>query len=163
MIPWTRVVDCDSKIDQGRHAMFLSLPLLNICSNGRVFCILDALVEKMINHVVLIWAIKFNFKQVKVKSLEVCTAWKVMGFLEFYIFPGYKNINMLKTVLKKTLWTFFYGWSSTGSRLEPLRGGSLHFTTKFPEIPGYYFIDLRRIKGWVNLKATQWFWTRLNH
>ena len=28
----------------------------------------------------------------------------------------------------------FYGWSSTASRLEPLRGGSLLFTTKFPEI-----------------------------
>ena len=28
----------------------------------------------------------------------------------------------------------FYGWVSTASRLEPLRGGSLLFTTKFPEI-----------------------------
>ena len=27
----------------------------------------------------------------------------------------------------------FYGWDSTASRLEPLRGGSLLFTTKFPE------------------------------
>ena len=30
----------------------------------------------------------------------------------------------------------FHGWSSTASRLEPLRGGSLLFTNKFPEIPG---------------------------
>ena len=30
----------------------------------------------------------------------------------------------------------FYGWSSTASRLQPLRGGSLLFTTQFPEIPG---------------------------
>ena len=30
----------------------------------------------------------------------------------------------------------FYWWGSTASRLEPLRRGSLHFTTKFPEIPG---------------------------
>ena len=29
-----------------------------------------------------------------------------------------------------------YGWGSTASRLEPLRGGSLLFTTKFPESPG---------------------------
>ena len=29
----------------------------------------------------------------------------------------------------------FYGWGSTASRLQPLRGGSLLFTTKFPEIP----------------------------
>ena len=28
----------------------------------------------------------------------------------------------------------FYGWGSTGSRLESLRGGSLLFATKFPEI-----------------------------
>ena len=38
----------------------------------------------------------------------------------------------------------FYGWGSTASRLEPLRGGSLLFTTKFPEIPGTHFIDLGR-------------------
>ena len=36
----------------------------------------------------------------------------------------------------------FNGWGSTASRLEPLRGGSLLFTTKFPEIPGTHFIDL---------------------
>ena len=28
----------------------------------------------------------------------------------------------------------FYGWGSTVSRLEPLLGGSLLFTTKFPEV-----------------------------
>ena len=41
----------------------------------------------------------------------------------------------------------FYGSSSTASRLEPFRGGSLPFTTKFAEIPGTHFIDLRRMKG----------------
>ena len=41
----------------------------------------------------------------------------------------------------------FYGWDSTASRLEPLRGGSLLFTTKFPEIPYTYFINLGRMKG----------------
>ena len=41
----------------------------------------------------------------------------------------------------------FYGWGSTASRLEPLRGSSLFFTTKFPEIPGTHFIDLGRMKG----------------
>ena len=44
----------------------------------------------------------------------------------------------------------FYGWGSTASRLEPLRGGSLLFTTKFPDIPGTHFIDLGRMKGWVD-------------
>ena len=40
--------------------------------------------------------------------------------------------------LKKKLYFMapFYGWGSTASRLEPLRGGSLLFTTKFPEISG---------------------------
>ena len=41
----------------------------------------------------------------------------------------------------------FYGWGSTASRLEPLRGGSLLFTTKFPEIPGTHFMNLGRMKG----------------
>ena len=40
----------------------------------------------------------------------------------------------------------FYGWDSTGSRLEPLQEGSLLFTTKFPETPGAHFIDLGRMK-----------------
>ena len=52
----------------------------------------------------------------------------------------------------------FYGRGSTASKLEPLRGGSLLFTTRFPEIPGTHFIDLGRMKGWLDLGATQWFW-----
>ena len=43
--------------------------------------------------------------------------------------------------------TPFYGWGSTASRLDPLRGGSLLFTTTFSKIPGTHFIDLRRMKG----------------
>ena len=41
----------------------------------------------------------------------------------------------------------FYGWDSTASRLEPLQGGSLCFTTKSREIPGTHFIDFGRMKG----------------
>ena len=41
----------------------------------------------------------------------------------------------------------FYGWGSIASRLVPLRGGSLLFTTKFPDISGTHFIDLGRMKG----------------
>ena len=48
----------------------------------------------------------------------------------------------------------FYGRGSTASRLQPLRGGSLLFTTKFPDIPGTHFIDLGRMKGWVDLGAS---------
>ena len=48
----------------------------------------------------------------------------------------------------------FYGWGSSASMLEPLREGSLLFTTKFPEIPGTHFIDFGRMKGWVDLGTT---------
>ena len=41
----------------------------------------------------------------------------------------------------------FYGWGLTASRLQPLRGDSLLFTTQFPEIPGTHFIELVRMKG----------------
>ena len=37
----------------------------------------------------------------------------------------------------------FYGWGSTASTLEPLRGDSLLFTTKFSEIPSIHFIDMK--------------------
>ena len=51
----------------------------------------------------------------------------------------------------------FYGWGSTTSRLVQLQGGSLRFTTKFPDIPGTHFMDLGRMKGWVDLEATREF------
>ena len=38
--------------------------------------------------------------------------------------------------------------------MEPLRGDSLLFTTKFPEIPGTHFNNLKRMKGWVDLEGT---------
>ena len=47
---------------------------------------------------------------------------------------------------KKNFMAPFYGWGSTASRLEPLQGGSLLFTTKFPET-GTHFIDLGKMKG----------------
>ena len=39
------------------------------------------------------------------------------------------------------------GVKKTASRLEPLQGGSLLFTTKFPEVSGTHFIDFRWMKG----------------
>ena len=55
--------------------------------------------------------------------------------------------KLVNTFKKTTLWPPFYGWGSTTSRLEPLRGGSLIFTTKFPDIPDNHFTDLGRMKG----------------
>ena len=48
----------------------------------------------------------------------------------------------------------FNGWDSTTLKLESLRGDSLLFTTKFPEIPGTNFTNHGRMKGWINLRAT---------
>ena len=41
----------------------------------------------------------------------------------------------------------FYGCGSTAQKLEPLRGGSLLFTTKFPETPGADFMNIGRMKS----------------
>ena len=41
---------------------------------------------------------------------------------------------------------------------EPHWGGSLLYNTTFPEIPDTYFINLGKMKGWVNPGATQLFW-----
>ena len=60
-------------------------------------------------------------------------------------------------IKKKNFIAPFCGWGSTASRLQPLRRGSLLFTTQFPEIPGTLFIDLGRMKGRVDFGATQWF------
>ena len=65
----------------------------------------------------------------------------------------------LKHLNKKNFMISFYGWGSTASRLQPLREDNLLFTIQFPEIPDTHFIDLGRMKGWVNPGATQWFWT----
>ena len=43
---------------------------------------------------------------------------------------------------KKNLVAPFHGWGSTASRLEPLRGSNLLFTTKFPDILGTHFTTL---------------------
>ena len=42
---------------------------------------------------------------------------------------------------KKDFMALFHGWGSTASRLEPLSGGSLLFTIKFPEIAGTHFLS----------------------
>ena len=66
-----------------------------------------------------------------------------------YFIHTYFQKNFLKNFMAP-----FYGWSSTALRLEPLPGGTLLFTTKFPEIPCTHLIDLRRMKDLVDLGAT---------
>ena len=43
---------------------------------------------------------------------------------------------------------------------ETLQEGILCFTINSPEISGAPSIDLGRMKGWVDLGATKWFWTQ---
>ena len=62
--------------------------------------------------------------------------------------PIWKDVIPISNKLKqRNFMAYFYRWGSTASRLEPPRGGSLLFTTKFPEIPGTHFIDLGRMKS----------------
>ena len=51
----------------------------------------------------------------------------------------------------------FHGLGSTAPRLEPLRGGSLPFTTKFPETPGAHFINLGSLKAESTLEPPSGF------
>ena len=80
----------------------------------------------------------------------------VFGHFVKLALKGLTNIYLLNNF---NFMAPFSGWGSTASRLEQFRGGSLLFTNQFPEIPGTRFIDLGRMKGWVDLGATQWFWT----
>ena len=54
---------------------------------------------------------------------------------------------MVNRIAKKIFMASFYGWGSIASRLgESLRGGSLLFPTKFPEISDTHFIDLGKMR-----------------
>ena len=98
----------------------------------------------------------FWYQFVENYSLEYSVSNSLPAFLIF--------LNEKQHVLQVMRWENknfmapFYGWGSTASRQELLWGGSLLFTTKFPEIPGTHFVKLGRMKGWVKLGATQWFW-----
>ena len=41
-----------------------------------------------------------------------------------------------------------------------LRGDSFLFTIQFPWVTCNQLIDLKKMKSWVDLGATQWLWTR---
>ena len=64
--------------------------------------------------------------------------------------------------LQKNFLTPFYGQGSTDclKYTEPLQGGSLLFITKFWKIPATHLINLGRMKGWLDLGATRWLWTK---
>ena len=53
---------------------------------------------------------------------------------------------MIEDLTFKTLCPFLWMGFNSLKAAEPLRGGSLHFTTKFLEIAGTHLIDL----GWLS-------------
>ena len=53
------------------------------------------------------------------------------------------------------LWIGFICLKAT----KPLRRDFLLFTAKYPEGPATHLLDFGRMKGWVDLGATLWFWT----
>ena len=68
-------------------------------------------------------------------------------FLKIDEFNAYKPPKIDLDKISVLLYEKLCGLFMATLWLEPLRGGSLLLTTKFPEIPGTHFIDLRRIKG----------------
>ena len=50
---------------------------------------------------------------------------------------------------KKNLTAPFYGWGSTASRIGPFQGGTLLFTTKFPEILRLIYLTLHLARGYI--------------
>ena len=132
--------------------------LLAVCQWRHMFSVLILLLENSKNSnnsFILKWFIYFHF----LKNL----------FWETTITIFIDNISCLKkTFMKKVFKVLFKKLYDPFLRMgfnclkavEPLRGGSLLRTTKFLEVLSTHLIDLGRLKGWVDLGATQWFWTR---
>ena len=57
--------------------------------------------------------------------------------------------------MKKDFIARFHGWGSTASRLErdSVRGGSLLFIIKFPEIAGTHFLSISEVQTTQILKS----------
>ena len=68
----------------------------------------------------------------------------------------YQCYELFKKIYGPFLWM---GFNCLKTK-ERLWRESLLFTTKPLEIPGTELINLRGMKGWVNLGATQWFLTQ---
>ena len=65
----------------------------------------------------------------------------------FNFLRTWSNFKKLSIHKKKLYGPFSWMEFSCVKAREPIRGGSLLYTTKFPEIPDTTFSDLRRMKG----------------
>ena len=111
---------------------------------------IECLEEKMINHIVLYEQLSLMLSWSNWSLSKFVLPGKLKDFWNFKSFLVTKTSTCSKLFFKKkkkALWTLFYGRGSTVSRPKRLQGGSLLFTTKFPEIPGTHFIYLRKMKS----------------
>ena len=74
-----------------------------------------------------------------------------------------ENLNfilLLKKNFKKKLYgPFLWMRFNCLKATKPFQGDSLLLTTQSPRVPGPHLINLRQMNCWIDLGATQWFWT----
>ena len=87
--------------------------------------------------------------------------------LQWEIYNGIGKILFWQSLCKtkenfENLIAPFYGWFQLcqSCRATTLLGDCLLFTNESRGVPGAHFINLEGTKGWVNLAATQSFWTQ---
>ena len=130
---------------EGKITIFKSLTISKIVYLALLTMIPNSVIDKLRQiQKMFLW----GNKKLKIKNEKLCNKCKDGGL---------KNVGIVHETLN--FMAPLYGWVWSAARLEPLQGGSLLFTNKFPEIPGTHFINLRRMKGWVGFGATQWLWT----
>ena len=94
-------------------------------------------------------------------ALKVNLGISVLLFALFFIW-AYRCTNLVRVrrqftkKLKNFLGSFEWMRFNCFKATVPLRGDCLLFSTKSPGVSGSYWIDLGRMKGWVELGATLW-------
>ena len=70
-----------------------------------------------------------------------------------------RRFGVQERIIFKKLSPFLWEFNCL-KHAEPIRRDTLLLTTKSPGIPGTHLINLRGVKGWVNLGAIHWLWTQ---
>ena len=116
------------------------------------------------------FTIKKSTAMQKVVSLIIifywCTAinliiWNWWEKIKCKFMISWSNTQAFQYTYKKNLMVRFYEWDWTASMLQSHYDEAVYFSPlSSRKIPCTHLIDLGRIKDWVDLGATQWFWTR---
>ena len=89
---------------------------------------------------------------------ELQHVWKAFAIMRIPTYLSWLRFFRDQVVmLLKNIMTSLYGWGSTASRLEPLRGSNLLFPTKFLEIPGTILSTSERWKAESTLESSNGF------